>query len=70
MRHQYEDNLQMQSNCAKFIHQFIGRDIYLIYRYLYLKYRFLLERIRNRIRSLQSSNEEEVILQLNGLEQV
>jgi hypothetical protein len=34
-RQRLEDNIQMQKSCARFIHQFIGRNIYLIYLYRY-----------------------------------
>jgi hypothetical protein len=29
-RQRLEDNIQMQKSCARFIHQFIGMNIYLI----------------------------------------
>ena len=67
MRQQFDDNYQIQKYCADFINKFISKYLFYISEQYYI---ISLDRIRSHIYDLQSGNEEEVLIQLNGLKQV
>lgn len=68
-RQQLEENFRMQHICAKLMSQFIGINFSLI-SILKEKSIFLLDRIRKSLWSTRIANDEEVTIQLTGLEQV